>query len=128
MADVDLVPREALVAVLERQVRTVAAPEDPYGVEWFRVIVTGTRGGEAVTLGAELRVVEGGWEAGGGATVTGVPPSIAAQLLCRGERQQDGVGGPEAMLPVEAFFGELAGRGLTGELVEADGSRTPLHS
>jgi saccharopine dehydrogenase-like NADP-dependent oxidoreductase len=128
VGDFDVAPRDALVAVLARQARTVAPPDDPDAVEWFRVIVTGTRGGEAVTLGAELRVVEGGWEEGGGATVTGVPPSIAAQLLGRGERLRDGVGGPEAMLPVEAFFGELAGHGLTGELVEADGSRTPLHS
>jgi saccharopine dehydrogenase-like NADP-dependent oxidoreductase len=59
--------------------------------------------------------------------VTGVPPSVAAQLLCRNERLRDGVGGPEAMIPVDAFFGELARRGLTAELVEADGSRTPLH-
>jgi saccharopine dehydrogenase-like NADP-dependent oxidoreductase len=125
--NVDVVPRDALVAVLARQARTVAPPDDPDGVEWFRVIVTGTRGGEAVTLVAELRVVEGGWEAGGGATATGVPPSVAAQLLCRNERLRDGVGGPEAMIPVEAFFGELARRGLTGELVEADGSRTSLH-
>jgi lysine 6-dehydrogenase len=127
VGNVDVVPRDALVAVLARQARTVVAPDDPDAVEWFRVIVTGTRGAEAVTLVAELRVVEGGWEAGGGATVTGVPPSVAAQLLCRNERLRDGVGGPEAMLPVEAFFGELARRGLTGELVEADGSRTPLH-
>ncbi len=127
VGDVDVVPRDALVAVLARQARTVAPPDDPDAVEWFRVIVTGTRGGEAVTLAAELRVVEGGWEAGGGATVTGVPPSVAAQLLCRGERLRDGVGGPEAMIPVETFFGELARRGLTGELVEADGSRAPLH-
>ncbi len=127
VGNVDVVPRDALVAVLARQARTVAPPDDPDAVEWFRVIVTGTRGGEAVTLAAELRVVEGGWEAGGGATVTGVPPSVAAQLLCRSERLRDGVGGPEAMIPVETFFGELARRGLTGELVEADGSRTPLH-
>jgi lysine 6-dehydrogenase len=127
VGNVDVVPRDALVAVLARQARTVAPPDDPDAVEWFRVIVTGARGGEAVTLAAELRVVEGGWEAGGGATVTGVPPSVAAQLLCRSERLRDGVGGPEAMIPVETFFGELARRGLTGELVEADGSRTPLH-
>jgi lysine 6-dehydrogenase len=128
IGDVDVVPRDALVAVLARQARTVTPPDDPDAVEWFRAIVTGARGGEAVTLAAELRVVEGGWEAGGGATVTGVPPSIAAQLLCRSERLRDGVGGPEAMIPVETFFGELARRGLTGELIEADGSRTPLHS
>jgi saccharopine dehydrogenase-like NADP-dependent oxidoreductase len=48
--------------------------------------------------------------------VTGTPPSIAVQLLCAGERLRDGVGGPEAMLPVGRFFAELARRGITGML------------
>ena len=80
-----------------------------------------------MTLAAELRVLERvGWEAGGGATVTGVPPSVAAQVLCRGERLRDGVGGPEAMIPVETFFVELARRGLTGVLHDG-GSEIDLH-
>jgi saccharopine dehydrogenase-like NADP-dependent oxidoreductase len=124
-----VVPRDVLVAVLARQARDVNPPEDPDAVEWFQVTVGGTRDGKAVTLVAELRVAERPeWEAGAGATVTGVPPSIAAQLLCGGDRIRDGVGGPEAMLPVKPFFAELARRGLTGELVESDGSRSPLHS
>jgi saccharopine dehydrogenase-like NADP-dependent oxidoreductase len=128
VGDVEVAPREVLVAVLMRQARTVAAPPDPDAVEWFRVIVTGTRGDELATLVAELRAAERAeWEAGAGATVTGVPPSIAIQMLCRGERLRDGVGGPEAMLPVQPFFAELARRGLEGVLVEGDGSRMPLH-
>jgi saccharopine dehydrogenase (NAD+, L-lysine-forming) len=125
----EVVPRQVLAEVLMRQARTVDAPEDPDGVEWFRVIVTGTRSGERATLVGEMRVGERPeWEAGAGATVTGTPPSVAAQMLSRGERLRDGVGGPEAMLPVGPFFAQLAERGLTGELVEADHSRTALHS
>jgi saccharopine dehydrogenase-like NADP-dependent oxidoreductase len=124
-----VVPRQVLAEVLMRQARTVDVPDDPDGVEWFRVVVTGTRAGERATLVGEMRVGERPeWEAGAGATVTGTPPSVAAQLLCRGERLRDGVGGPEAMLPVQPFFAQLAERGLIGELVEADHSRTALHS
>lgn len=127
VGDVEVVPRDVLVAVLQRQAQTVEVEPDPDGVEWFRVLVTGRRGGKEQTIVAELRVSESqGFEHGAGATVTGVPPSIAAQMLCRGERRRDGVSGPEAILPVESFFAELARRGLTGELVEADGTREPL--
>ncbi len=127
VGDVEVAPRDALVATLMRQAQTVEVQPDPDGVEWFRVFVTGRKGGEERTVVAEMRVAEAqDFEHGAGATVTGVPPSVAAQLLCRGDRLRDGVGGPEAMLPASTFFAELARRGLTGELVEADGTRAPL--
>ena len=56
------------------------------------------------------------WGDAGLAFVTGAPPSVAAQMLCRGERLDVGVGGPEAMLPVSPFFAELARRGLQATL------------
>jgi saccharopine dehydrogenase-like NADP-dependent oxidoreductase len=112
-----VVPRDVLAAVLMRQGRLLDVPEDPDGVEWFRVVVTGSRAGHDATLVAEMRVGERPeWESGAGATVTGTPPSVAAQMLCRGDRLGDGVGGPEAMLPVGPFFAELARRGLAGVL------------
>jgi lysine 6-dehydrogenase len=124
----EVVPRDVVSAVLMRQGRSVELEDDPDGVEWFRVIVSGSRDGQAATLVAEMRVGERPeWEAGAGATVTGTPPSVAAQMLCRGERLGDGVGGPEAMLPVKPFFAELAGRGLTGILRDGD-RETELHS
>lgn len=111
----DVVPRELLAAVLARQ---EGAPPDPDAIEYFRVIVSGTRGGASATIQAEVRVAERPeWGVPGGSYVTGVPPSIAAQLLCRGERLQNGVAGPEAMLPVEPFFAELARRGLELTLI-----------
>ncbi len=117
----EVVPRDALVATLARQARTVELPPDPGAVEYFRVIVTGTRAGALAELVAELRVVERPeWEGAGGAYVTGVPPSVAAQLLCSGERLRDGVGGPEAMLAPARFFAELTARGLPATLADGD--------
>jgi saccharopine dehydrogenase-like NADP-dependent oxidoreductase len=118
---VEVSPRDVLVAVLARQAREVAAPHDPGLVEWFRVRVTGERGGAPAELVAELRVGERpDWPAGGGATATGTPPAVAIGLLCRGDRLRDGVGGPEAMLPVAPFFAELARRGLEGTIRDGD--------
>ncbi len=125
VGDHEVVPRDALAAVLMRQ---GGAIPDPDAIEYFRVIATGTRGARDAVLVAEMRVVERPeWGGAGGAYATGVPPSIAAQMLCRGERLRDGVGGPEAILPVGPFFAELARRGLEGTLAdEADGTRRPL--
>jgi saccharopine dehydrogenase-like NADP-dependent oxidoreductase len=118
------VPRDVLAAVLMRQ---GGAPEDPHAIEYFRVIVTGTRSAVASSLQAELRVAERPeWGVAGGSYVTGVPPSIAAQMLCRGERLRDGVAGPEAMLPIEPFFAELARRGLSGTLAIGGADPVPL--
>jgi saccharopine dehydrogenase (NAD+, L-lysine-forming) len=123
----EIVPRDLLADVLMRQARMLEAPEDPEAVEWFRVIVTGGRGEQDATLVAEVQVGERTeWEVGAGAMVTGTPPSIAVQLLCGGERLRDGVGGPEAMLPVGRFFAELARRGISGVLRDAD-AQIPLH-
>jgi saccharopine dehydrogenase-like NADP-dependent oxidoreductase len=127
VGEAEVVPRDVLVEILMRQARTVEPPADPDAAEWFRVVVSGAREGLETTLVAEIRVGERPeWEAGAGATVTGTPPSIAVQLLCGGERLRDGVGGPEAMLPVGRFFAELARRGMTGVLRDGE-ERLPLH-
>ena len=121
-----VVPRDAVVATLARQARTVELTPDPGAVEYFRVIATGTRAGAPAELVAELKVVERPeWDGAGGAYATGVPPSVAAQLLCGGERLRDGVGGPEAILPPARFFAELAARGLPATLTDG-GSVTSL--
>jgi lysine 6-dehydrogenase len=115
-----VVPRDVLVAVLARQ---GGAEPDPAMVEYLRVIVEGTRGRSRAELVAEMRIAareEWGNDISYG---TGVPPSVAAQMLCRGEALRPGVGGPEAMLPVERFFADLARRGLEGTLSERSESR-----
>ncbi len=110
----EVVPRDVLAAVLMRQ---GGAFPDPGMVEYLRVIVSGERDGRAATLVAEMKVVDRPeWGNAGLSFVTGAPPSVAAQMLCRGERLGTGVAGPEAMLPVQPFFAELERRGLPAAL------------
>jgi saccharopine dehydrogenase-like NADP-dependent oxidoreductase len=110
----EVVPRDVLVAVLARQ---KDAPADPDAVERLRSIVVGSRAGERAESHADVLVTPpAGIDVDQGAYATGVPPSIAAQMLVRGDRLRPGVGGPEAMLPVGPFFTELAARGIHLEL------------
>ena len=50
------------------------------------------------------------WKVSCGALDTGVPPSIVAQMICRGEIKQRGVLAPESCVPAQRFFEELAKR------------------
>jgi lysine 6-dehydrogenase len=110
----DIVPRDVLVAVLARQ---GGAPEDPEALERLRAHVIGTRGGERVEIDADLPLTQRPeWGTDSGTYSTGVPPSIAAQLLARGEGLRAGVGGPEVIVPVEPFFAGLAARGMHAEM------------
>ena len=44
---------------------------------------------------------------------TAVPPSIVAQMIGKGMIEKRGVLGPEACVPVEPFFEEMAKRGFS---------------
>ena len=89
----DVIPRDVLVAVLARQ---GGAPEDPGALERLRAHVVGTRGGERVEIDADLPLAQRAeWGTDSGTYSTGVPPSIAAQLLASGQALRTGVGGPE---------------------------------
>ena len=110
----DVSPRDVLVAVLARQ---VGAPEDSGALERLRAHVVGTRGGERVEIDADLPLTQRSeWGTDSGTYSTGVPPSIAAQLLAGGQALRTGVGGPEVMLPVAPFFAALASRGMHAEI------------
>ena len=115
-----VVPRDVLVSVLSEQ---EGAEPDQGMVEYLRVIVHGERDRNPVELVAEMRVAAREEWANDISYATGVPPSVAAQMLCRGEALRAGVGGPEVMLPVEAFFAELARRGLEATLTEGSETR-----
>ena len=109
-------PRDVLVAALARQ---PTAPPDPGAVERLRAIVVGTARGARMEVVADMLVKPpADLDVDQGAYATGVPPSVAAQMLARGDRVGPGVGGPEAMLPVDVFFAELARRGLHAEVSE----------
>jgi saccharopine dehydrogenase-like NADP-dependent oxidoreductase len=110
----DVRPRDVLVAVLARQ---GGAPDDPGALERLRAHVVGTSNGARVEIDADLPLWQNpAWGTDSGTYSTGVPPSIAAQLLAGGQALRTGVGGPEVILPVEAFFAALATRGMHAEI------------
>ena len=55
------------------------------------------------------------WGTNATARMTGIPASIAAQKLARGEVQRTGVMAPEACFDPQSFFAELAKRGIVIE-------------
>lgn len=113
VGDQEVSPADVLAAVLARQARADVAVPDPGAVEWFRVITIGSSQGRPVTVTCDVEVVDPpSGEFPGGAWVTGVPPSIAAQIMAEGAALRTGVHGPELTMPLDRFFTELAQRGM----------------
>jgi lysine 6-dehydrogenase len=107
-------PRDVLVAVLACQ---GGAPDDPGSLERLRAHVVGTSAGARVEIDADLPLAQHAeWGTDSGTYSTGVPPSIAAQLLAGGQALRTGVGGPEVIIPVAPFFAALATRGMHAEI------------
>jgi len=77
------------------------------------VEVTGEKDGEKARCTYSLvHPYHERYEASGLAYLTGVPLSIASQMLARGEIPQHGVLPPEVAVKPESFFSELAKRGI----------------
>lgn len=104
-------PRDVLLDVLRpRVVPTDTMPND---CDCLRVDVVGTRNGRRVTVTLESLVFpHEAWRASAGALDTGVPPSIMAQMIARGDIKERGTRSPEECVPPLPFFEELAHRGI----------------
>ena len=106
-------PADVLAAVLGRQARSGGGTADAGAVEWFRAIVRGQSSTGPTEVVCDVKVVDPpSGEFSGGAWVTGVPPSIAAQIMASGQAARAGVHGPELAMPVSHFFTELGRRGM----------------
>jgi saccharopine dehydrogenase-like NADP-dependent oxidoreductase len=112
-------PRQMLLALAAAQPAPseTAAQPAPTGVpddcDALRVDLRGAAGGRAVHRRAESVIFpHTEWGFGAGALDTGVPLSIAGQMLARGEIGARGVLCPETALPFERFFEELGRRGI----------------
>ena len=113
VGDTDVIPADVLTAVLARQARDEAFTPDTAAVEWFRVITSGMREGRPVQVTCDVEVTDPpSGDFAGGAWATGVPPSIAAQIMAAGEALRTGVHGPEVTMPIDLFFTQLAQRGM----------------
>jgi lysine 6-dehydrogenase len=111
-------PRKVLAALIAGQEPPAVQPDD---CEIIRVDVSGTEGGRRRLIRMQTVVrSQSRWQVSAGAFDTGVPPSIVAQLICRGEIEARGVCPPETCVPVPRFFAELAGRGIVIEMRSRD--------
>lgn len=100
-------PREVLIALLGRQPQSSGPVDD---CDALRVVVSGTGDGRAVSRTMDLQFPSHGGLSGGSFD-TGVPPSIVAQMLARGEVPTTGVLAPEACLDPATVFDRLSQRG-----------------
>jgi len=104
-------PRELAASVIEREAQPCwRGIPDEY--EILRVVVRGRRNNTPVedTVDCHVRGNRA-WRLGIDID-TGCPPSIAVQMLARGEITARGVVSPEQAVPVDPFFRELRRRGM----------------
>ncbi|HEY1435363.1 MAG TPA: saccharopine dehydrogenase NADP-binding domain-containing protein [Thermoanaerobaculia bacterium] len=105
-----LSPREVLLDLAARQ--TVPAG-DPNDCDALRVELTGRQDGHSVRRQADLSVLpHPAWKVPAGSLDTGVPLSIAGQLLASRTVHTPGVLCPETAVPGELFFEMLERRGM----------------
>src|SRR5262245_35872561 len=103
-------PREVLIALAARQ----AAPAgDPNDCDAIRVDLAGRLDGKPVRRRAEMIALpHPTWKVAAGSLDTGVPLSIAGQLLASRTIATPGVLCPETAVPGDLFFEMLERRGL----------------
>lgn len=104
----DVTPRQMLLAVAQQQPAVDAEPAD---CDVLRVMARGERHGRPATEIAESVILpHRGWHFAAGSLDTGVPLSIAAQMLARKVIRAPGVLCPETAVPTDEFFRELEKR------------------
>jgi saccharopine dehydrogenase-like NADP-dependent oxidoreductase len=96
-------PSEVAAALLGRMPEPDPS-ELPPAVSEFMLLATGTRGGQQIklTYGSTGKM----------GPQTGIPASIAAQMIGAGQVQQQGVFAPEGCLDADIFIAELAKRDI----------------
>ncbi|MEP6995158.1 MAG: saccharopine dehydrogenase NADP-binding domain-containing protein [Acidobacteriota bacterium] len=103
-------PREVLLALGARQ---TVPPGDPDDCDVLRVDVEGRKGGKAIARRGEMTVLpHARWNIAAGSLDTGVPLSIAGQLLASRAIATPGVLCPETAVPDELFFEMLERRDM----------------
>lgn len=120
-------PRKVLAKMIEKHPVPQVDPDD---CEVIRVDVSGQKNGREAMIRLETTVFsDKKWKVSCGALDTGVPPSIVAQMIGDGTITGRGVLAPEVCVPAQAFFSELAKRGMimrmiTDEALAGSGKKT----
>lgn len=103
-------PREVLLTLAARQ---SVPPGDPDDCDVLRVDLTGRKDGRAVARRAEMTVLpHPRWRVAAGSLDTGVPLSVAGQLLASRAIATPGVLCPETAVPSDLFFEMLERRDM----------------
>lgn len=85
----------------------------PHDIEMLRSFAKGTLNGKSKTVYVDgLFKSNSHWGTGAGDVDTGVPPSIVAQMLAKGDIGLHGVFPPELSVPVKPFLHEIKRRGM----------------
>lgn len=104
------VPRNALMTLLGKFPEPTQDADD---CEVIRVEVKGKKNGADRTVTIETTVLaDKRWNVSCGALDTGVPPSIVANMILRGDILERGTLPPEVCIPHLPFFQELAKRNI----------------
>ena len=118
----DASPRAMLLALAGAQ--TTPASGDPDDCDALRVDVSGRTAGRASNARAEMIALpHREWKMAAGSLDTGVPLSLAAQMLADGTVSTPGVLCPETAVPPEKFFRELSRRGMEVRWSPEEGGR-----
>ncbi len=108
IAEGTFTPRKVLAKLIEQFPAKQVNPDD---CEVVRVDVAGVKSGSKKLVRMEATVFsDNKRHISCGALDTGVPPSIVAQMIARGEIRATGALAPELCVPTEAFFTELRKR------------------
>jgi lysine 6-dehydrogenase len=112
----DFTPRKLLAEMIARFPVPAAEPDD---CEVIRVDIKGSKDGKEKLVRMETTVVsDKKWQVSCGALDTGVPPSIAAQMIIANQVEKKGVLAPEVALDPDLFFSELEKRNITIKRLE----------
>ena len=114
MKDTEISPRQFLLRLLDSK-NLMGCPEGVTPDDWevTRIIAIGKKDGKKLsrTMDAIFRS-KAAWKATAGEVSVGVPASIAAQMLARGDIKVKGVIPPENCIDPEPFMAELGKRDI----------------
>jgi saccharopine dehydrogenase-like NADP-dependent oxidoreductase len=110
VGDVEVIPRDFLVAVTDRLPKSKAKPADH---KVLRVDVSGEKDGQCIDIRVEMVCNPyKPWDMGTGPHSVGVPVGVTARMLGSGIITERGALPAEACVPPEPFFKLLAERNL----------------
>ncbi len=113
---VKVAPRDVLIALLDRSPAAKTPPVNK-GYKDIATVVSGTLDGRPVTLRMDTWAwPHERWGISGSKLMVGSPPAVVARWLADGRLRKPGVWAPEQAVDGEAFFADLAKRGIGSSL------------